>query len=356
MSFSNFVLLEHLPLVHATTLFSDGFESGQINPSPGAWTGNGSSTATITVSTDCAHSGTYSAKLAGLTSNGRNAYATINVAGNPTILYARSYVNFTSDIASGTQFIGFPQFVTANYGFYSGLQKNATGDYWVAGRYISSYAYWNSSIITLSTKHFYQIGMKVVISATVGELHVYVDGVEVVTVTGIDTGINPITSVRFGGIDRGAVNAGTIYIDDAIVATTNIDLDTTPPTFGSIAATNTLAGASTTLSCSVSDDNAVSFNYIATNNTGSWTGTNQTAQSGGSASLILTWNATVGNVVGVQVWANDTSNNNAYSSITYFTLTASSGWTRGISTVPNNRISSIGGVPLSKIHSVGGVP
>jgi hypothetical protein len=97
--------------------------------------------------------------------------------------------------------------------------------------------------------------------------------------------------------------------------------DTTPPTFGAISATNTIAGSSATISCTVSDDVAVSFNRIATNNTGSWV--NQTAQAGGSASLTLTWNAS-GGVIAVQVWGNDTSGNQAYSTVTYFTLTTAS--------------------------------
>ena len=128
--------------------------------------------------------------------------------------------------------------------------------------------------------------------------------------------------------------------------------DTTSPTFGTVSATNTLTSTSATITCTVSDDVAVSFNSVRTNNTGSWAGTNQTAQSGGSASLTLTWNGTVGNHVGVQIWANDTSNNVALSSITYFTLTAS-GWTK---TFEGTTTGNIEGVPRTQIGSVDGVP
>jgi len=99
--------------------------------------------------------------------------------------------------------------------------------------------------------------------------------------------------------------------------------DTTAPTFGTITANTTGAGASVTLSGAIADDVAVSSYKFEWNNTG--TPQNQTAVAASGASLTATfsgtWNSSIGNVVAVKVYANDTTDNWNGTGVTYFLLT-----------------------------------
>jgi hypothetical protein len=103
-------------------------------------------------------------------------------------------------------------------------------------------------------------------------------------------------------------------------------VDTTPPTFGSMTANTTAAGAGANLSCMVSDNVAVSSYTYSWNNTGRWANQTAVSASGSSvaATLTGTWNSTSGNTVSVKVYANDTSNNWNASSQYNFTITPAS--------------------------------
>jgi hypothetical protein len=96
-------------------------------------------------------------------------------------------------------------------------------------------------------------------------------------------------------------------------------VDTTSTSFGSITGNTTVAGSGVTYSCTISDLVGVSGYIASWNNTGSWV--NGTWASGSAGSLTGTHNATVGNVVSVVFYANDTSNNWGQSSQYNFTLT-----------------------------------
>jgi hypothetical protein len=103
--------------------------------------------------------------------------------------------------------------------------------------------------------------------------------------------------------------------------------DTTAPTFGTITGNTTGAGLAVTLSCAVADDVAVSSYKFEWNNTG--IPVNQTAVSASGASLTATfsgtWNTSIGNIVAVKVYANDSSNNWNGTGVTYFLLTDPTG-------------------------------
>ena len=95
--------------------------------------------------------------------------------------------------------------------------------------------------------------------------------------------------------------------------------DLTAPSFGAISGNTTIAGADVAYSCTISDGVAVSGFIASWNNSGVWV--NGTWTAGGSGSLVGTHNATVGNIISVRFYANDSSDNWAVSDISNFTLT-----------------------------------
>ena len=83
-------IVSNVPKVSATTLFTDGFESQNTS----AWTGgNGTSGATISVSSTYAHGGTYSFEVTGLTSAGRYGYVIENLNSATTYFQVFVYCN-----------------------------------------------------------------------------------------------------------------------------------------------------------------------------------------------------------------------------------------------------------------------
>mgnify|MGYP001609455999 FL=1 len=96
--------------------------------------------------------------------------------------------------------------------------------------------------------------------------------------------------------------------------------DGTNPTFGTITGNTTVSGVAVAYSVTISDNAAVSGFIASWNNTGSWA--NGTWTSGSSGSLTGTHNNTVGTIISVIFYANDTSDNWATSSTASFTLTA----------------------------------
>ena len=208
-----------------------------------------------------------------------------------------------------------------------------------------------SSHLSLNTPYYLTISR----SGSILTLNIYSDSARSVLVNSTSGNVGT-TAYRYleVGYSRDSASGPssiTGYMENLDIGTT----DTTVPTFGVISATNTLAGQSATVSCTVADNVAVSFNYVGTNNSGVWTDANQTAVAGAAASLTLTWNATVGNVVGVQVWANDTTNNQAYSAITYFTLTAAGSFSGKYLGVDDGDYANILGVDPSKFSSINGM-
>ena len=98
--------------------------------------------------------------------------------------------------------------------------------------------------------------------------------------------------------------------------------DIVPPTFETVIGNNTSAGTSVSYNCSISDNVAVSGFIPSWNNSGSWV--NGTWTSGSSGTLTGTLNSTVGSVVSVKFYANDTANNWSVSAIASFTVFSAS--------------------------------
>jgi len=97
--------------------------------------------------------------------------------------------------------------------------------------------------------------------------------------------------------------------------------DVTPPTFGTIIANSTVVGTGVSLTCTLFDNVATSGYCYEWNNTGNLVNKTWTTAGLQPATLVGTWNETVGNKVAVRIFANDTSNNFNVSIFYNFTLT-----------------------------------
>ena len=345
LKFLSFLLIfcfvaSNIPQVNATTLFSDGFESGDFS----AWTGTGGSP---TVQSTIKHSGTYAASFPSL-----NAVCSKYLSG--TTIYVRTYFYFTALPTSEVNLTPLEFFDTSwgNIAYIFIQNSSGTQQIGLGAGLFPSYN-WSPLINT-----WYYFEMVYHQSASAGYVTIYLNGGQILTTT-----VNTNQAFYFFQIGQdsgdGGSAVGTLYADDVVVADAYIGpmADTTPPTFGTITSNTTIAGNGVRLNCTITDDVAVANYSIAWNNTETWTNQSIVTVSGTPISAYFdgTWNATVGNVIEVQVWASDSSNNTAYSSVTYFTLT-SSGWNEGFMGIPNSETASINGIPKSEIQSVNGVP
>jgi DNA-directed RNA polymerase subunit RPC12/RpoP len=221
-----------------TTIFAHGFEGGNFGTDPNtgyAWTGT---SGTPTVTSGDAHHGTYKAQFVA------NDYCYKDFATEYSTLFTRVYVYIVSDSGTGDleMYIGFK-----NTGWAPHLGRlGVTG----ANRNLRLQYYDEAvgfpiltSSTTLSLGTWYCLELKGVISDTVGEYRVYLDGVEVtdLTVTGFDS--NPgagIDEVIIG--QKTSERTQTNYVDCVVVADTYIGPEVPPKPKGSIVVHAKLAG------------------------------------------------------------------------------------------------------------------
>ena len=208
------IVLLVLPLIHpafATTIFSDGFESGDFS----AWTGTSGTPAIVTTPV---HHGSKSAEF---DAGGDVAYKTFT---GQTILFFRTYARITALPATAT----FSFMVIRNAGgskicelvfrhdadgykirLYYGFPTSGSQDY-----------IWNYAVDT-----WYCFEIKFVKAAgTAGEYRVYIDGVERITLTGLDTSATTDAS----RIDIGWTSmsqTSTLNQDCVVVADTYIGVE-----------------------------------------------------------------------------------------------------------------------------------
>lgn len=321
------------PILFDPTIFSDGFESGDFT----AWTGT---SGTPTITHIPVHHDLHSAYF-----NADPEYIYKDFAGEDNT-FARFYVYFDT-LVGGAGVVVWLSVLTAetNLGQHSAIVEVRDG-HWCLETYEAGVSSVSASAIDPIADVWYCVELRR--DVTSGVCKVFVDGNEVCTE---DRGLTGNT-IRFL-LGVGAAGGGPtldFYGDCVVVADTYIGPesagDTTPPTYSALSSSSMVAGAScqlnstwtdetglattgntTLLSCTINDNVAVDKVIYSWNNTGVWV--NQTALSGSGISYIAnftgTWNSTVGNVVSVRIFANDSSNNWGTSSITNFTLTVDSG-------------------------------
>ncbi|PVX25255.1 MAG: hypothetical protein CW716_08340 [Candidatus Bathyarchaeum sp.] len=102
---------------------------------------------------------------------------------------------------------------------------------------------------------------------------------------------------------------------------TIVTLDVDSPTFSEITSSKTVANDEATFNVGISDNVGLSHYIFSWNNTGTWTNQTATACTSNLCRFTGTLNSTVGVVISVKVYANDTSNNWAVSDQYNFVLT-----------------------------------
>jgi len=183
------LLVAFRPVAHANpAIFSDGFESGDFS----AWTGTSIPTgSTVETVTSPVHQGSYAAHIVrpldlDVHPNIYKDFSTVSTA------YARFYVRFGS-LPSSNGAIYYPAyFGMSEYPTYvteiSAYNNDGTV-YWRIGMPDDDANwYFSVSSSTVSVDTWYCVEIKKVGASSVGESRLYVDGVEVASVTGKNTG------------------------------------------------------------------------------------------------------------------------------------------------------------------------
>ena len=219
--FSTLPLFNIITYVGAqSTLFSDGFESGNFS----AWTGAKvvASGVSSSVQTSTVYNGSYAMKVAvadGTRESGVCEYK--DLGSSYTAIDARVYMQLSAMPKTGS--------VLEIFGFSSdGWLPNALGTrvdvvnpngtaQWRLDYYNNGWQSAYSGPINLNT--WYSVEVKLVIGSGTGETHLYVNGVEVIAETGL-TNTAPGSSVRYfslGVDDEAGSNTLNAYFDAVAV-------------------------------------------------------------------------------------------------------------------------------------------
>jgi hypothetical protein len=291
------IVLLFLPLIHpafATTIFSDGFESGDFS----AWTGTAG---TLEVQSSITHHGTYAARFYGASAD--YVYK-IFTAGSPR--YIRIYVRFQSLLTGGAGswnsiISSFP----APQVFVRTYNDAGTIKFALVGADTSIHI----TDVAISLNTWYCIELRV--TQGLGS-ELWINGVS--KATDSSTSAPSVSRFYVGYWDKSETLVN--FIDCVVVADTYIgpEGDTTPPTYSNVGTNTTQAGQPCQFSVLWNDNVNVSMVFISHNSTGAWqynitvtlVWINSTAA---WANYTLTLNQTEGQIVGWYQISNDTSNN-----------------------------------------------
>jgi hypothetical protein len=180
----------------SVALFSDDFETGNLN----AWTGTGTwnSATAPTIDSTNPHQGTYNAKST--INNGQASFLYKNIAEQTTV-YARTYhkwsVNPTTNTEGRLIWVYGPNGLIAIGGI-----RNNNGVLQFYMRYLKNGAYVTTNYNhAFSANRYYSIELYVRVHGSSGETALYVDGVKIINDTGFDND------------DRGKVNQVRVGLD-----------------------------------------------------------------------------------------------------------------------------------------------
>lgn len=205
-----------------TYLFSDGYESGNTNSWTGIWPWY--NIATSTIQTTTVHQGTYAQKIA-LTNfdieNGLCLYKDLGTS--YTDLNARVYVRLSDEPAvdDNIELFGFTTsgWIANPIGARLDIQNSNGVAQWRLNYYNSGWQ--DTRVGNVDEDRWYCVEIKLVLgSGGSGETRLYVDGVELLTKTGLsNTGLG--STVRYfslGADDEEGTSALNLYFDDVAVA------------------------------------------------------------------------------------------------------------------------------------------
>ena len=190
-----------LTLIFPTSNPPEGFESGNFS----AWTGTSGSP---TVGTTNVHHGTY-----GLVCDA-DEYVYKVFTGAATVS-ARAYVRISNEPSEGGQVYVASMHGDNNNVWSLGFYKTGGG----TKQLIFVYQYPSSTVVyqnfNYAANTWYSIEVKAVMGSANGEYRVYVDGTEVMTITGVNTsGREDMDMYRLGKLTGGAA----VYADCVIIA------------------------------------------------------------------------------------------------------------------------------------------
>jgi hypothetical protein len=222
-----------------TTIFSDGFESGDFS----AWTSIDLSGGTATVQNIIKHHGTYAGKW----ELGTSTSAWVDVkkvfAASYSTTYMRIYYYFSNSIPDANALVWILRSQKAGVAWVSGVYiKNVSGELrWGVMNIAGGVSYDSTTRVALNT--WYCVELKTVVSTSAGELRLYIDGTEILTQTGLNTGSDLIDAIVVGSTKENWSTAqGFVgYTDCVVVADTYIGPEIPKPK-GSIVIHAKLAG------------------------------------------------------------------------------------------------------------------
>lgn len=203
-------------------VFSDGFESGDFSAFDGVVTTSGE---TATVVTDNPHSGTYCAQFnADNSSVDEQAYVYKTFSPPYNVISSSMYIRYTR--------VGW-RTIMAHLAVDGNTIVNVYADVWAAGNYRVYYrdgtevAYETASI-DMNIGAWYHVELYTLISLTSGEYRLSIDGVPLITITGVDSSAyGNVATVSFGFVKYQNYyrTAQSLFIDDV-----NVEAELTPPT------------------------------------------------------------------------------------------------------------------------------
>ena len=306
-----FVGVWQIKPAQATTIFSDGFESGDLSQ----WTGN-TTEGSCTVSVgSTAYNGAYGANIskvgsdvgASIYKNLGSSYSTtnyrfyMNISATPTsgntFEFARMY-----DTGSTTSALKLKWYNNAGTLTWQIQMKNDAGDSYTS----------NSTTPAIIANGWYCVELKRVAANGIGGATLYVNDVEVTSIANITTSATGNTNYVNINVYSGSSQAFMAYFDLAKVGTSHIGLfggGDTYPTYSSYGPDGAMAqvGASLALYSHWDDNDGLSTYAIQHNNTGVDANTTGSFSGDFWANTTITLNATEC-AVRVKIFANDTIN------------------------------------------------
>lgn len=209
-------------------IFSEDWEL--VNFSRWAVHETNGATVTMTVDAVAARKGAYGLNISGLTAGGDYGICRADLASPRTDLHLRAYVKFTQELAVGTMMYLLQHDAFGEGASDACLVRNADGSYqWM----VETYDGVNWIDYRSPTFNGPIAGKEICLefytykSLTAGQVAVWVDGVQVINQTGINTGAAQITALRVEAWHVwGNPNAGSVYFDDVVAADAYVGPDT----------------------------------------------------------------------------------------------------------------------------------
>ncbi|MGD6808111.1 MAG: hypothetical protein ACQCN3_00270 [Candidatus Bathyarchaeia archaeon] len=202
-----------------TTIFEGDFESGDFS----AWTATEGSP---TITSAQKHHGSYAMQAVLGSGSAVNCRASKNITSASTV-YMRCYVKM-EDLFTGSGLKGIgPRFHYSGGTAIAYALVDCPNNKWGIRNSANSTNYYETGTSTINPDQWYCLELYILVHNTAGELKLWVDGVEKVSQTAINTGTNNVSGISVNAYSQNAEGTErTIYFDCAIAADTYIDMET----------------------------------------------------------------------------------------------------------------------------------